>query len=87
MSYDSGKPFRSMIPRRFNSALGYKNPSVVINSTRLSGSILFSKILISRAMVLFPTATEPAIPIIYGMRIVERCKKFAFCICHSKKFW
>ena len=49
-----------MIPRRSSSAFGYRNPSVVTSSTRgVPGQRLISS-RSSRAIVDFPTATDPA---------------------------
>ena len=67
-SYDSGNPLRAINPRRSSSAFGHRNPSVVTSATRGCCGQRASSSLSSRAVVDFPTDTEPATPITNGVR-------------------
>ena len=80
-----------MIPRSFKTALGCRNPSVVINSTRGCSGQRVRRACKIRAEVLFPTATLPAIPMTYGIFGAIAPKKVAdtrcrFCVALTYKF-
>ena len=74
-SYDSGKPLRSISPRRSSSAFGYRKPSVVTRETFGCSGQWASSSRSRRAVVDLPTATEPAMPITNGVRCGGRARQ------------
>ena len=68
---------RRISPRSSRTRFGSRKPSVVTRSTAGWAGQRASRAWTMRAVLLFPTATLPAMPITYGTRAVEWPRKRA----------